>query len=237
MELNKTRWLEEDRCVLIEYLKSFGQPEKTEWSKRILNSKMDVLAIPTKKLHHIAQSITKGNYQSFLDLNIFDNYESVALYGMILCHIKDFELMKSYLTIYLDVMENWAHVDLLSLPITKDNQEDFIKLSYNYLKDIRPFVRRLSLMILFQMRKNHSVLPIVFEHVISLKDEDEYYVIMMAGWLLSECVILYKDETLNFLRSYDHLNKKIVNKCIQKCRESRRFTLEEKEDLLQYKMK
>jgi len=38
MELNKTKWLEEDKCVFNEYLKSFGQPEKTEWSKRILNS-------------------------------------------------------------------------------------------------------------------------------------------------------------------------------------------------------
>jgi 3-methyladenine DNA glycosylase AlkD len=236
MELTKVLWCEEDIATFLDHLKQISQPEKTEWSKRILNSKMDVLAIPTKTLHHIATSISKGNYQSFLDLKIFDNYESVALYGMLLCHIKDFELMKSYLTIYLDVMENWAHVDLLSLPITKDNQEDFIKLSYSYLKDVRPFVRRLSLMILFQMRKNHSVLPIVFEHITSLKDEDEYYVIMMAGWLLSECVIVYRDETLNFLSSHN-LNKKIVNKCIQKCRESRRFSIEEKEDLLKYKRK
>ena len=235
MELNKEVWLEEDRYQFNEYLISFSQPEKVEWSQRILNSKMDVLAIPTKTIHHIATSISKGNYLSFLDLKIFDHYESVALYGMILCKIKDFELMKSYLTVYLDVMENWAHVDLLSLPITKTNQEDFIRLSYKYLKDPRPFVRRLSLMILFQMRKTPSILPIVFGHIQTLKDENEYYVIMMAGWFLSECIILYRDDSLHFLNSHDNLNKKIVNKGIQKCRESRRFTLQEKEDLLQYK--
>ncbi|MDY0276707.1 MAG: DNA alkylation repair protein [Acholeplasma sp.] len=235
MELNKAIWLEEDRYQFLDFLKSFAQLEKVEWSQRILNSKMDVLAIPTKTLHQIATSISKGNYVSFLDLKIFDYYESVALYGMILCKIKDFELMRSYLTVYLDVMENWAHVDLLSLSITKTNQEDFIRLSYKYLKDPRPFVRRLSLMILFQMRKTPSILPIVFGHIQTLKDENEYYVIMMAGWLLSECIILYRDDTLHFLNSHDNLNKKIVNKGIQKCRESRRFTLQEKEDLLQYK--
>jgi 3-methyladenine DNA glycosylase AlkD len=237
MELNKAIWIEEDRYQFNEYLKSFSQPEKVEWSQRILNSKMDVLAIPTKTIHQIATSISKGNYLSFLDLKISDHYESVALYGMILCKIKDFELMRSYLTVYLDVMENWAHVDLLSLPITVSNQEAFIRLSYKYLKDPRPFVRRLSLMILFQMRKNPSILPIVFGHIQTLKDENEYYVIMMAGWLLSECIILYRDETLHFLNTHEDLNKKIVNKGIQKCRESRRFTLEEKDELLKYKRK
>lgn len=237
MELSKELWTLDDVPPFLSYLKQFGQPDKVEWSKRILNAHMDVLAIPTKTIHHIATSISKGNYLSFLDLKIFDCYESVALYGMILCNIKDFELMKSYLTVYLDVMENWAHVDLLSLPITKTNQEDFIRLSYKYLKDPRPFVRRLSLMILFQMRKNPSILPIVFGHIQTLKDENEYYVIMMAGWLLSECIILYRDETLHFLNTHEDLNKKIVNKGIQKCRESRRFTLEEKDELLKYKRK
>ncbi|MDY0295411.1 MAG: hypothetical protein RBQ71_06340 [Acholeplasmataceae bacterium] len=221
MELNKAIWLEEDKHLFIAYLENYRRKEKEEWTKKILNTKLDVLAMPTKTIHTIAQEISKGNFKSFLDLKIFTSYESIALYGMVLCKIKDFQTMKHYLTIYLDVMENWAHVDLLSLPITKENKEDFIKLSHDYLTDMRPFVRRLSLMILFQMRK----------------DEDAYYVIMMAGWLLSECIILYKDQTLTFISSHPDLNKKIVNKGIQKCRESLRFTQEEKDFLLQYKKK
>jgi 3-methyladenine DNA glycosylase AlkD len=237
MELNKTIWLEEDKHLFITYLENYRRKEKEEWTKKILNTKLDVLAMPTKTIHTIAQEISKGDFKSFLDLNIFTSYESIALYGMVTCKIKDFQTMNHYLTIYLDVMENWAHVDLLSLPITKDNKEDFLKLSYQYLTDTRPFVRRLSLMILFQMRKDEHILPIVFDHLLNLKDEDAYYVIMMAGWLLSECIILYKEQTLTFLSTHPDLNKKIVNKGIQKCRESLRFTQEEKDFLLQYKKK
>jgi 3-methyladenine DNA glycosylase AlkD len=71
----------------------------------------------------------------------------------------------------------------------------------------------------------------------NLEAESAYYVIMMAGWLLSECIIKYKDQTLDFLANTSGLNQKIVNKGIQKCRESRRLTDEEKDELIQYKKK
>jgi hypothetical protein len=60
---------------------------------------------------------------------------------------------------------------------------------------------------------------------------------MMAGWLLSECIIRYREQSLNFLNSEKDLNQKIVNKGIQKCRESRRMTEKDKEQLLPYKRK
>lgn len=237
MNLNREIWLNENRDEFESFLESFRRRDKEEWSRKILNSKLDVLAIPTKTIHDIAQEISKGNYQSFLELRIFSSYESIAIYGMILSNIRDFQLMNYYLNIYLDVMENWAHCDLLSLPITSDNKNEFISLSNKYLTDSRTFVRRLSLMILFQMIKDESILSIVFKHLQKLKEEDEYYVIMMAGWLLSECIILYRDQTLDFINRNSGLNKKIVNKGIQKCRESRRLTQIEKDQLLSIKRK
>ena len=145
--------------------------------------------------------------------------------------------MVHYLSIYTDVMENWAHCDLLSFKIQALNQKKFLVLSEIYLSDQRLFVRRLGLMILFQMVKDESVLPIIFDRLKKLEHETEYYVIMMAGWLLSECIIQYRDLTLDFLNREKKLNDKIVNKGIQKCRESRRLTEIEKEQLLAYKRK
>ncbi|MDZ4196562.1 MAG: hypothetical protein U1C51_04850, partial [Candidatus Izemoplasmatales bacterium] len=113
--------------------------------------------------------------------------------------------------------------------------QDYLRLSLEFSIDQRHFVRSLSLMILFQMGKDKAVLPVIYERLLELKEEQEYYVIMMAGWLLCECIIQHKAETLSFLISHKELNKKIVNKAIQKCRESRRFTQEEKEELLMLK--
>lgn len=237
MELNKKLWINEDKQLFISHLENYQRKEKEAWARKILNTKLDLLVLPTKVVHDIANDIFKGNYRSFLDLQIFSSYESIALYGMILSKIQDFKEMSHYLEIYLNVMENWAHCDLLSLPISSKNKNDFLLLSEKYLTDPRTFVRRLSLMILFQMIQDETVLSIVFDRLLRLKNEDEYYVIMMAGWLLSECIILYKNKTLEFINNTTDLNKKILNKGIQKCRESRRLSQEEKDSLLKYKRK
>ena len=237
MELVKTLWKAEDKKDFLDYLTSLSNTKNIDWARRILNTQLDLLCLPTKKVHEIENHIYKGNYTSFLDLNIFDNYESIAIYGMILSKINDFDLMITYMKRYMDVMENWAHVDLLSFNIHDSNKNQFIALSNTCLKDSRIFVRRLGLMILFQMIDDPSVLNIIFESLIYLDQEDAYYVIMMGGWLLSEAIIKYKDKTLLFLSKHPDLNKKIVNKGIQKCRESRRLSQEEKDFLLAFKRK
>lgn len=235
MELNRLTWTIQDKTLFLNYLLSFHQKEKEEWAREILNTKLNLLCVPTRVIHRMVNDIMKGNYLSFLELEIFDNYESIAIYGMIVSKIRDFDIMVIFLSKYLNVMENWAHCDLLSFTITEESKDKFLLLSHKYVTDQRVFVRRLSLMILFQMVKDHTVLPIIFGTLLNLDKEDAYYVIMMAGWLLSECIICYQKQTLSYLINHDELNRKIVNKGIQKCRESRRLNQEEKDFLLQYK--
>ena len=235
MELTKALWIESDKQIFLSYLKSFEQKEKEAWSRNILNTRLELLCIPTKTLYQIINDNYNGHYQSFLSLNIFDNYESIAIYGKLISLIKDFDEMSFYLNTYIHVMENWAHVDILSFHIDQTNKNQYLDLSQTYLDSDKTFIRRLGLMILFQMVKDESILPIIFKRLQNLNQENEYYVIMMAGWLLSECIILYKDQTLKFISTTKDLNKKIVNKGIQKCRESRRLTQIEKDELLPYK--
>ena len=235
MEIVKSKWEDSDKPLFLSFLKTFQQIEKEVWSRKILNTKLELLSIPTKTIYYIVNEIFKGDFLSFLDLEIFDNYESIAIYGKLLCKIEVFEEMMFYLNKYLLVMENWAHVDLLSFDINDKNKEQFLSLSKEYLKDSKTFVRRLGLMILFQIIKDESVLPIIYQSLKELEQENEYYVIMMAGWLLSECIIKYREQTLRYIDDNPHINKKIVNKGIQKCRESRRLTQIEKDELLPYK--
>lgn len=236
MELNKSIWTSEDGEAFLAYLESYANPEKQAWSKNILKTNLDVLVVPTKVIIKVANTIFQGNYQSFLELKLFKNYESIAIYGMIVSKIDDFKTMKHYLTPYIEVMENWAHCDLLNFNINENNQDDFILLSKEYIDSSKVFIRRLGLFILLSLIRDKKYLNYTLETLLKFQNEDEYYVIMMAGWLLSECIIRYKEETLNYLTK-QALNAKIVNKAIQKCRESLRLTKEEKDALLVYKIK
>ena len=66
------------------------------------------------------------------------------------------------------------------------------------------------------------------------KKETEYYVNMACAWLLAECFIKFRNETLHFLEQ-NTLNDFIVNKGIQKCRDSFRVSDEDKDLLLKFK--
>ena len=88
MELNKLEWKENDRIEFLDYLRTFQNKDKQAWSKRILNTESEVLAIPTKTIYTIAKEIMKGNYTSFLDLKIFDHYEAVVINGSIISKLK-----------------------------------------------------------------------------------------------------------------------------------------------------
>ena len=76
----------------------------------------------------------------------------------------------------------------------------------------------------------------IFNILNDFYNEEHYYVNMINSWLLCECFIKHRDETVKFLKTHK-LNKFTINKAIQKCRDSYRVSIEDKEMLLKYKVK
>lgn len=233
MELIKNIWLKQDKDEFIKYLESMQVREKQEWSKNLLNTNMKVLAISTKIIKDISKEILKGNYISFLDLNINTYFENTSINGILITNIKDFNIMKKYLNIYVDKIDNWASCDLLSFNV-KDNEEEFYKLSCEYIKSDKPFVRRVGLSILFKFINNDKYINKIYNILDMFYDEKEYYVNMMLAWLFCECFIKRRNMTIEYLKTHN-LNKFAINKGISKCRDSFRITKEDKELLLNYR--
>jgi 3-methyladenine DNA glycosylase AlkD len=235
MNLVKDKWNKEDGKYFIEYLESFKNPDKIEWSKNLLNTNMPVLAIKTPVIKDIVKNISKGNYLSFLDLELNEYYENSAINGFLIPQIKDFKIMKSYLDKYALKIDNWASCDLLSFNV-KNKEENFYRLSLEYIDSDQPFVRRLGLNILFKLIENDDYIDQIFNIMNRFYNESHYYVNMMLAWLFCECFIKRRDKTVIFLKSHQ-LNKFSINKGISKCRDSYRISDEDKEMLLQYKIK
>ena len=70
MELKKEKWLKKDIKEFEEYLKSLQNKEKQKWTQNIVRSNLKVLAIKNPILKQIANEIYKGNYESFLNVNV-----------------------------------------------------------------------------------------------------------------------------------------------------------------------
>ena len=122
MNLIKDKWLIQDKKDYYSYLNSLSKKDKIEWTKNIINTDMEVLAIPVPILKGIGKEIMKGDYVSFLDLKLLDNYESTMVYGSIINNIKDIELVKYYLDIYVNYIDNWSSCDILSINV-KDKEQ------------------------------------------------------------------------------------------------------------------
>ena len=134
MNLIKDKWIKEDIISFNEYLYSLkNNDKKIEWTKKIINTNKEVLAIPSPKLKEIAKDICKGNYLSFLDYNLDNYHESTIINTYLINRIKDFNTQKKYLLNYLKNVDNWASVDSLKLTI-KNKEDNYIKLSKELVK-------------------------------------------------------------------------------------------------------
>ena len=235
MNLVREKWSKKDKKEFIEYLETFQNIEKMKWAKGILNTDMPVLALKTPMIKDILKEISKGNYFSFLDLNLNKYYENSAINGFLISQIKDFKTMVKYLDIYISEIDNWALCDLLSFNI-KDREKEFYDLALKYVKNDKPFIKRVGLNILFRLIDNDEYIDNIFSIMNSFYEEEHYYVNMMNAWLFCECFIKRREKTINFLQNHK-LNKFTINKGISKCRDSYRVSKEDKEMLILYRMK
>ena len=234
MDLARTNWSFEDGCEFIKYLETFRRDDRIEWTKNILNTKMNVLAIKSPEIAMIVKQIKKGNFLSFLDLELNDYYENTAINGNLITAIKDFNIMKKYLDNYSKKIDNWSSCDLLKFNI-KGNEEKFMMLSKEYIQSELPFVRRIGMLILFKFIDKDEYLNEIYSMLNQFEDEKEYYVNMVNAWLICELFIKRKDKTLEFLEN-NRLNTFTINKAISKCRDSFRVSDVDKELLLKFKI-
>lgn len=209
--------------------------DKIDWTRKILNTKLPLLAIPSPVITSIVKNFKEDEIKDFLKLEPFKYHESLLVYAKALCRLNDPILISKYLDIYLPCVDNWALIDCLNFKITRSNKAYFLELVNKYEDSKLPFGRRLSLFLLLTIiRSDSTYLPLVKTKLLNLNNEEDYYVRMMASWLLSECIIKYKDEALFLIRDKS-LQVFITNKGISKCRDSYRLDKKFKDNLLEYR--
>lgn len=231
--LIKQVWKDTDKLGFDNYLLSLKNEDKVAWTTKIINTKKPLLAIKTEVLKNIAKEIAKGNFLSFLDLNLNSYYENDVINGNLICKIKDFHKQVEYLDKYVLGIDNWASCDLLSFKI-KGREEEYFTLAKKYLKSEKPFVRRVGFKIFFEFLNNGYYVDKILEILNEFYLEEEYYVNMIISWLVCELFIKQKEKTIKFLKT-NKLNPFQINKAISKCRDSFRVSKTDKEWLLNFR--
>ena len=231
MKLVRETWNKKDIEEFNKYLESIKIPEKLEFTKKIINTKMEVLAIPIPELRKIANEISKGNFINYLDCFNNKYYENTIINAVLINKINDIQVKKHYI-LKLKI-DNWSTVDILKFNI-KNKEQEYINLAKEYLKSKDEFIRRIGVRILFNYTEKEDLTEI-FNIIDSLYAEEKYYVNMAISWLMCELIIKNRKQTLEYLKHHK-LNDFTINKTISKCRDSFRVSKEDKEFLLKYKV-
>ncbi len=229
----KQKWTKQDIEEFYNFLESIKNQEKVEWTRKIINTNMPLLAIKTPVIKDIAKQISKGNFISFLEQKPFKFYDSLAICGLLITRIDDFDTMVKHLLVFSKAIDNWANCDLLKFNV-KNNEEKYFFLSEKLISSKLTFERRIGVIILFEFVKNEEYIDKIFNYLNSLVDEKEYYVNMACAWLVCELFIKQRDLTLKFLQT-NSLNTFVINKAISKCRDSYRVSEQDKQMLLNFK--
>lgn len=234
MNLIKENWEAKDFVGFKKFEKSLKEKDETrcEWEQNIVGTSLECFGKTSTKAKQLASEIRKGNFVSFVQgLKIENLLESLTV-SHLLSQIKDFSVFEKELTKFANGIDNWASCDTLNF--SKHSKESLFNLAKKFLQSEKPFVRRVGVKIYFELIKNEQYLIESFKLLDSLNSETEYYVNMCAAWLLCECFIKHREQTLKYFKN-NKTNNFVINKAISKCRDSFRVSKEDKNLLLKFK--
>lgn len=237
MNFNIDKWTKEIYQEYIEYLKKLRDDKYKNFHSKLTTTKYEILGITLPMQRRIAKEICKGDIISFLEFNSTEYYEEVLIRGLVIATIKDKDLFLNNLDNYVLQIDNWGICDSFcnSLKIINLNKEYWFSYFINYLNSDKEFVVRVGLVIFLDFFVEDDYVERIFELVEDIK-LDKYYVNMAIAWLLCECFIKFREETLKYLEK-SCVNTFTFNKTISKIRDSYRVSLDDKEYLKSLKRK
>lgn len=226
MQLIKKHWTKDDINEFIEFEKTLkGNQKEIEFEEKIVLTKLPCYGKTSSKAREIYKQIKKGNYIEFIqNIEITSHFDTILL-DLLITNIKEFNEFKKQLLRLIKQYDNWASCDALSFKKRPYNK--LLTLSNSLIKSKKKFVRRVGVLIHFELIKDAKYLDNAFKLLDNLSEEKEYYVNMCAAWLLCECFAKYRNETLTYFKN-NKTNNFIINKAISKCADSYRVSFEDK---------
>lgn len=225
-------------------LKTLSDEAYKEFNDRILNApSMPTLGIRIPKLRELAKEAAKEPEGGWLDEILRDHgscvyQEEHMLFGMASGYRKaSREEHAAMLDIWVPGVLSWADCDCSTSTYKWMEKDPEFWFSYleKWLNSSREFELRFGVIALMDHFLNDRYIDEVLRRYADIRSED-YYVRMGIAWSVATAYVKYPEKVLGLLKE-KKLDIWTHNKAIQKCRESRRVSAQDKEMLNALKRK
>jgi len=227
---------ENDYKHLLKLLKENSSGEEfISFQKRIIKTGKEIIGVKAPKLRKIAKEISECPHYELLKTREKLSFEETLVRGFVVASYRDFERGTKELMRLLPFFDNWAEVDMIcsSVKFLKPGEEKCFNFLCSLLKSEQEFTCRfgiIGLMKFFIGENNYTRALDALEKVKC----DKYYVNMGIAWLISEVLVKNPQNAVEIMQNIiknRHFNCFIINKSIQKARESFRIDANTKQIL------
>lgn len=186
-----------------------------------------MVGVRTPRLRAFAKKLAKHpQVDAFLTALPHETFEENQLHAFVLGEQQDFDAYTEALQNFLPYIDNWATCDQLPVHILTKKPARTLCLVQNWIADERPYIVRFGIGVLLQEFLDERFAPQHMQWVANIPSKD-YYVNMMRAWYVAEALAKQPKAALTLLES-NKLDTWTHNKAIQKARESRRISREQK---------
>lgn len=206
----------------IDELKKYQNIERSIFSKRILNTKLNVLGLDTPTLKKVAKEYFDIDLNSF-KLNEYFEVNFLFFY-ISLKRIKSLNEQIIFLNENIEYIDNWAIVDQTVRLLNNPTLLDLINLT----EKEKEFLIRYGYVGMLPFTKEKNNTDIILK---SFKKDERYYVNMAEGWVLSYILINDFEKGIAWIKDNNEQFKDIIKIGIQKAIDSFRVSEDNKKIL------
>ncbi len=193
-----------------------------------------VIGVRTPALRACAKEISsRPDLSGFLTKLPHRYFEENQIHAFLISEMRDYDACVAELYRFLPFVDNWATCDQMSPKTFKKHRGALMTHIRLWLSNDRPFTVRFAIKMLMEHFLDEDFDP-VYPTMVAGVRLDEYYVKTMIAWYFATALAKQYDAVSPFIQSRC-LEPWTRNKAIQKARESRRLSPEQKEQISQWK--
>ena len=228
----------QDCAALRRELESLADPAYKAFNESLLPGVETAYGIRLPQMRQVAKALLRQDPAGFLEHFQPNCYEETQLRGLVIGGMKlPWEEKRPLVEDFLPRIDNWAVCDTFCGSLKSRSPQD-VPLMWEFLKPLYASDEEYKARFAAVMQLSHFVDAAHLEEGLGLLGQVRhpgYYAKMAVAWALSVWFVKFPQETESLLaqRAFEPW---VQNKAIQKVRESRRVSKEDKDRLLSYKL-